>query len=317
MTLPTIVKADPLPWLLEEDNPSVRYLTLVHLLRRPPEDAEARAAREAIRTSRWVQAICADQRRDGAWLGGDFYVPKGRATFWRLSLLGDLGLTLADHCDLVRRGCEFIFRHQGDDGAFRRMRRQEDGRWARDKDDMPCTQARIVRALIQLGYGDDPRTKRAIAWLVRTQREDGAWLCDRRNDRHGCLRAAVDYLRAIELFPPMKKNPTTRQAAEFVTSLLLQPGMGRFHVAEQWTVFEFPYFNYGLVPALSALLQVGMPPTDPSLARAIECVRGRQREDGTWALDAAPRGPTDLGRVGEPNKWLTLDALRVLAMAGG
>lgn len=34
--------------------------------------------------------------------------------------------------------------------------------------------------------------------------------------------------------------------------------------------------------------------------------------DGTWPLDQTPpHPPLDFGRPGEPNKWLTLDALRV------
>lgn len=310
----TRLKTDPVPWLLEPDNPSVRYFTLTDLLARPPDDPQVRQARTAISTSSIVQTICAGQRRDGAWLGSDFYIPKGLATFWRLTLLGDFGLTLAEDSDLVRKACEFMFRHQSKDGCFRRVRRRE-GRLVRERADVPCTQARIVRALIQLGYGNDPRTKRAIAWLVHTQRDDGAWLCTGPNPRRGCLRATIDYLRAMELFPAMKTNSATRRAAEFVASLLLQKRMGRLHVSEAWTVFEFPYFNYSLIPTLLALLRLGTPADHPSIAPAIRYVLERQRDDGTWSLDAAPRAPVDLGRAGKPNKWLTLDALRMLKAA--
>jgi hypothetical protein len=307
----TRLKANPIPWLLELDNPSVRYFTLTDLLDRSPEDPEICQARATIRTSPMVQTICAGQRRDGGWLGVDFYVPKGLATFWRLALLGDLGLTIAEARDLVRRACEFMFRHQSKDGCFRRVRRRE-GRLVRERADVPCTQARIVRALVQLGYGDDPRTKRAIAWLIHTQRDDGTWLCTGLNPRRGCLRATIDYLRAMELFPAMKHNTSTQRAAEFVASLLLQARMGRFHVSEAWTVFEFPYFNYSLIPTLLALLRLGMPADYPSIAPAIHYVLERQRDDGTWSLDVAPRAPVDLGRASEANKWLTLDALRMI-----
>ena len=40
--------ADPIPWLLEGDNPSVRYFTLTDLLEAAPDDAEVVAARRAI-----------------------------------------------------------------------------------------------------------------------------------------------------------------------------------------------------------------------------------------------------------------------------
>lgn len=307
------LKGNPIPWLLEENNPCVRYFALADLLQRPAHDPAVHSSRRAILDAPFVQAVCSEQCPNGAWPGTDYYLPKGCGTFWRLTLLGDLGLSLANHCDLVRAACEFSFRHQAENGAFQRIRRQK-ARELKLRGE-PCTQARFVRALAQLGYGEDPRTKRAIAWLVHTQRDDGAWLCERRNMEHGCLRATVDYLRAVELFPTMHKNPTTRRAAEWVADRLLQPSMGRYHVREAWNVFEFPYFNYSLIPTLHALLQTSLGADHPLIARALDYLLERQRDDGTWALDAAPRCPADLGRVGEPNKWLTLDALRVLRLA--
>ncbi len=308
------LRADPTPWLLEPDNPSVRYFALTDLLDHAPNDPEARAARAAIRTCPVVQAICAGQRRDGAWLGPDFYLPKGLGTFWRLTLLGELGLTLAEDAALVRAACEFMFRHQSADGCFRRAQRRA-GKLVRERAQVPCTHARTVRALIQLGYGDDPRAKRAIGWLVRTQRADGAWLCSGPNPRRGCLRATIDYLRAMELYPAMKQNPATQRAASLVASLLLQSKMGRFHVSEAWDVLEFPYFNYSLIPTLLALLRVGMSPEHPAIALAMRWLLERQRDDGTWILDRARRAPAEFGRAGEPSKWLTLDALRVIKTA--
>ncbi|PJH75186.1 MAG: nitrogen fixation protein NifH, partial [Anaerolineae bacterium CG_4_9_14_0_8_um_filter_58_9] len=56
-----------LDWLLEPDNPSVRYFTLRHLLDRPEDDAEVQAARRAIMTSEPVQKILAAQNSEGYW----------------------------------------------------------------------------------------------------------------------------------------------------------------------------------------------------------------------------------------------------------
>jgi hypothetical protein len=36
----SVLKADPTRWLLEEDNPSVRYFTLRDILERPERDPE-------------------------------------------------------------------------------------------------------------------------------------------------------------------------------------------------------------------------------------------------------------------------------------
>ena len=56
---PALLQADSLPWRLEPDNPSVRYLTLRDVLSRPEDEPELAATREAILSSSQVQAILA------------------------------------------------------------------------------------------------------------------------------------------------------------------------------------------------------------------------------------------------------------------
>lgn len=55
---------------------------------------------------------------------------------------------------------------------------------------------------------------------------------------------------------------------------------------------------------------------DPRLADAIDHLRSRRREDGTWPVDWALGGRTwfemDEG-PSRPSRWVTLRALRVLA----
>ncbi len=70
------LNADPLPWLLEPDNPSVRYFALRDLLDRPEHDADLRAARAAIMDSEPVRAILAARHADGYWVKpGPGYTP--------------------------------------------------------------------------------------------------------------------------------------------------------------------------------------------------------------------------------------------------
>ena len=87
------LRGDPIPWLLEPENPSVRYWTLVDLLDRPADDPEALGARAAIPTFPPVAQLLAAQKRDGLWVKRDYYLPKYNGTFWVLSVLADLGLT--------------------------------------------------------------------------------------------------------------------------------------------------------------------------------------------------------------------------------
>jgi len=299
-----------LPWLLEPENPSVRYWTLRDLLDRPADDPEVRAAQAAIPTSPPVAELLAAQKSDGYWFGKDYYLPKHYGTFWVLSVLADLGLT-ADN-EQVRRGCEFLFTHQRDDGEFCRRRRVVGQGLVWEAQAEPCTHARIVRFLMQFGYGDDPRTRAAIDWLLTSQRDDGMWLCHWARGRYGCLRATLDYLRAAVLDAATAAHPATARAAAAIYDLLLQPRMGRYHVGDLWTILEYPYFGYSVISALDALARLGYTLDQPKIAQALAYLLSRQSPDGTWPLDQRPsRPPFDVGQPGTPNKWLTLDALRV------
>lgn len=62
----THLKADPIPWLLEPENPSVRYWTLTDLLDWPTDD-EIQEARAAIAGQPLVREILERQGADGHW----------------------------------------------------------------------------------------------------------------------------------------------------------------------------------------------------------------------------------------------------------
>ncbi|WP_347756784.1 hypothetical protein [Agrococcus sp. ProA11] len=53
------------------------------------------------------------------------------------------------------------------------------------------------------------------------------------------------------------------------------------------------------------------------MGEALELVHAKRDEDGRWPLDVKHGGDAvnDYGAVGEPNRWITLRALRVLRWA--
>jgi hypothetical protein len=300
----------PFDWLLEPQNPSIRYWTLVDLLNRPASDPEVIMARAAILDAPPVAQLLSDQKRDGYWVKRDYYLPKHYGTFWVLTVLADLGLTAED--ERIRRGCEFMFTYQREHGGFCRRRRVQGRGMMWDDQPGPCTHARVVRFLIQFGYAEDPRTQMALDWLLGTQREDGMWLC-RYGRGHGCLRATLDYLRVAALYPALTAHPVTARAAATVQGLLMAPRMGRYHVKDKWRILEYPYFDYSLISALDALGRLGYECQQPQLAAALEYLVSRQLPNGAWPLDQSVScPPLDVGKPGAPNKWLTLDAWQML-----
>src|SRR5262249_44661300 len=96
-----------IPWLMDSPTPSIRYLTLRHLLERSEDNAEVQAAREAINSSGAVPRILKKQTDEGHWEGDPgWYGPKYKGTHWSMMLLPELA---ADPTDpQIRRGVEFM-----------------------------------------------------------------------------------------------------------------------------------------------------------------------------------------------------------------
>jgi hypothetical protein len=306
---------DPLPWLLEPGDPSIRYWTLRDVLDRPADDAEVVRVHETIAGHAPVAALLSAQKKAGYWIKRDYYLPKHRGTFWTLSVLADMGLT-AEHKQ-VARACEFMFTFQREDGAFCRRRRVAGQGIVWAESPGPCTHARIVRFLIQFGYGQDPRVRQGIDWLLDAQREHGMWDCGR-PERPGCLRATFDVLRVAALDAEAAAHPAVALGAEKLADLLMERGMTKYHVGIPWTVFQYPYFDYGLIPALDALARLSYTLDHSKVAAATDYLLSRQQPDGTWHLDEIPdRPPLELGQAGTPHKWITLDALRAIKILSG
>jgi hypothetical protein len=84
---------------------------------------------------------------------------------------------------------------------------------------------------------------------------------------------------------------------------------------KRWFLFGFPVFYVtDLLQNIEALAGLGFG-RDPRLAEALGVVRGKQDAAGRWPLEHSyypGQTGTRFGLRGEPNKWITLRALRVL-----
>ncbi len=82
-----------------------------------------------------------------------------------------------------------------------------------------------------------------------------------------------------------------------------------------WLRFAFPHwYHYDILRALDYLRDAGVEP-DERVAEAIGVVEGHRDPDGRWPLQSVHAGEAyfqmeDGG--GEPSRWNTLRALRVL-----
>ena len=345
------MKADPIPWLLETDNPSVCYLTLRYLLDRPEDDPEVREASAAIPRSRVVDRIFARQSPGGFW--GDPatpYQPKYKATYWTLMTLGHLGLSRED--ERVQRAVEYVFRFQQPEGGFAEhgeeaARREyvRKARKARQRGKKPpeepvfiadsihqatlsCLTGNMVAALLRLGYESDLRLWRAVDWLVSIQNADGGWLCPywkaHIKDTHSCFYGTICPLEALAEIPEDKRPPAVREAAARGAEFLLMHRLYRadhhdFQVINpNWLKLAFPWFyGYNILRGLWVLTKLGY--RDKRMEDALMVLREKQTPEGKWVLESTPYGrmQANLEKKGQPSKWITLYALWVLKATDG
>ncbi|MDO8671026.1 MAG: nitrogen fixation protein NifH, partial [Dehalococcoidia bacterium] len=87
------LNGDPVPWLLEDDNPAVKHLALRWLLDRPADDAEVVQARAATMEIGPIVAILRAQHPDRYWVKpGPGYATKYNGTVWQVIFLDQMGV---------------------------------------------------------------------------------------------------------------------------------------------------------------------------------------------------------------------------------
>ena len=318
-----------LSWLLEADQPGVRFRTLTELLHRPKNDPQVQAARREIPERGWVAEILARRDPAGWWVREKgLYEPKYISTNWNLLALSDLGATRA--IPAVRASCELWMDRSPLKGGGVGGNPKGKGHH--------CFTGNMARALIRFGYGDDPRVRKALEWLVQTSHPKGGWTCWSFGDGPSPGRTLDSWegLSAFAAYPRSKWTPAMKEcverAAEFYLDRELHRQGARY---DPWYRFHWPvHYYYDVLVGLDILTTLGYG-DDPRLGFALDLLRKKRRSDGRWNLDAVhpdvegpparwyaahPQRrpiPLALEKVDRPSKMITLTALKVLAAVDG
>ena len=162
-------------WLLQENQPSIRYYAFVDLLGRKQNDPEVREAYSKIPLKGWARDILKLQKPKGYWepkepswskdiLGWIEFLfrPKFVATNWRALVLADLGLTSKDK--RIKKIADLFFDYKLRLGSSFNFFTEE-----------PCIVGNAARMMTRFGYSDDYRVKKLFDRLLEDQREDGGW----------------------------------------------------------------------------------------------------------------------------------------------
>lgn len=318
---------DPMPdspiiqWLLDGD-PAIRWQVLADLLGAPAEEVAAERARVA--SEGWGARLLALQGADGAWAGAAWN--RGwDSTMHVLTLLRELGLDPASGA--ARRAVGLVH-----DGV--RWRGWDWGGIWRGPDFVgapffagevePCINGQVAASGAY--FGQD--VQQIIVRLLAEQLADGGWNCaaadgstrSSYNTTICVLEALLECERAGRAIPAVTAARLRGQDYLLERHLWHRRTTGEVIARDRkggadWTRFAFPtWWHYDVLRGLEYLRRADVAP-DGRVAEAIALVVSKRDAGGRWPLEARYPGvmPVELDEAeGQPSRWNTLRALRVL-----
>lgn len=320
-----------LDWLLEPDEPGVRYLALRDVVVAAGKELET--ARKKAQAEGPIAQLLDKMNPEGYWhQPGPGYYPKYNGTIWSVILLAQLGADM-EMDERIEKACSYVLEHSlTAHGQF-----TIDGRPSGTVD---CMQGNLCWALTAIGVSDE-RLDKAYDWMARTTTGEGiAPMEDKKaplryysgkcgpnfacgaNNKQPCAWGATKVMLAFSVLPDKKKTPAIERAIKTGIDFLLgtDPAKAEYPTgyaskpSGNWWKFGFPVFYItDLLQIAEALAGLGYA-NDRRLANAIDLIKSKQDAEGRWALEYDYAGKIDLdfGPKKQPNKWVTLRAMRVL-----
>ncbi len=297
-----------LNWLLDGDS-SIRWQTLRDLCETPVNEYEKVRAEIAVQD--WGARLLSKQDPSGTWAGG-LYSPKWISTTYTLLLLKRLGLQ-PEHPQALK-GCALLidkgFYHDGGI-AFSES-------WSRGE---TCVTGMVLSILSYFRYQDE-RTNRLVEHLLEHQMKDGGWNCQAyKGATHSSFHTTISVLEGLREFEKIvdEKTAEIQKAQQTGREFLLQHRLFRSSktgeiVKPVFTRFSFPpRWHYDILRALDYFQECNAE-RDERLIDAIEIIHKKRKKDGRWLLQSHHPGKVffDMEKVGEPSRWNTLRALRIL-----
>ena len=336
------IKGDVIHWLLENENPPVRYLTLTKLLNYPETASDVRQTKARFMEYNVTQGILKHSQE--FWKDDDRAYWKYTGKYWQLIFLGQF---MADGKDpRIAEGTHHILKKR---------------KWVM-KSGGQCLTANLLAAFRRLGYGDHPvviEETEALANRIVTDRGIKCTAMDCSLLSH-CYMAVPKILLLLAEIPAQKRSVNVNLAIALLVQTLLENEIYVYvpsarkewrkildkapkradlpegetvknwifkqkdafldshdlsaRIAKQgWVNFGFPlHYNSDILEAMYAMALLETPMT-PQLKRPLEIIRDKMTPDGKWVMENSLNGKmwADVEEKGKPSKWITYFALYV------
>jgi hypothetical protein len=313
----TILREDgvnAVDWLLNAE-PAIRWQAMRDLTDASPAaivKERARVAGEGIGAE-----ILALQQPDGTWRRAN--TPAWLSTLFTLLLLRATGVdhTQPTVASAVARCSELRWDHP--DGCWNLHAKTTGGNPFFEGEEEPCINGGVLALGGYFGRPAESLPQR----LMSEQLADGGWNCEAPRSTRSSFHTTICVLEGLlEYERAAAPTPETTAARKRGEEYLLQRGLFRrlstgVVVNPVFLELAFPpRYRYDVIRALDYFRDAaGEAQPDPRLRDAIRVIESKRQPDGRWLLDHAydESLPLQTGETaGEPSRWNTLRALRVL-----
>ncbi len=336
-----VIEQKTVDWLLEKDNPPVRYLTMTELLGEAENSEEVRLAKQDLMDYEVTKAIL--EKSDEFWNGGEKAYWKYTGKYWQIIFLGQF---LANGNDPRIR-----------DGTLETI---EERKWIHKRGGQ-CLTANMLAAFIRLGFGDHPVVKRETENLAERIVKDRGVDCEVMEysllsrchmsipkqllcfglipKQSSVMQEAMDMLskelvswevhnyvpgnnrqwqKILKQAPKRTELPKGQTVKGWISErkedFLFTEGLGDRKPKPGWMKFGFPlHYNSDILESMYALARVNAGMSD-SLEKPLDIIAKKGTDDGRWILENSLNGKmlADVEEKGKPSKWVTFFALYVL-----
>jgi hypothetical protein len=339
-----LLKADPTDWLLEPDDPGVRYLALRDIV--DADEKELKAARTKAHREGPIATILENMNPEGYWVKpGTVYSPKCRGTVWSIISLAQLGASIEED-ERVGFACNYLL----DNAMAKGGQFSSTGEAYKT---FNCLQGNMITSLMDLGCRDT-RLDIAYEWTARTVTGEGLpqkvtgdglvhadsgpaglrlfsyvtgplFTC-RMNKGQSCAWAGAKVMLAFSRLPVKHRTGLKKRAIEAGVAYFFTndpatanfPGEMAAVPDKRWWKFHFPVIGLDLLQVAEALTALGYG-SDSRLANLLNLIREKQDNNGRWLREKnygySHKWWVKYGSINKPNKWVTVRAMRVLKRA--
>jgi hypothetical protein len=320
---------DPVDWLLDSDSdPAIRWQAMRDLT----DAAPSAIAAERARTTRegLGAAILGHQQADGSWRRDG--APAWLTTLFTMQLLRVTGADPNDPAvEKATSRLESTLRWDCTPGNWDLRPVRDTGNPFFQGEVEPCINGGVLALGGHFGHPNEKLARQ----LLSEQLPDGGWNCDapksQRSSFHSTicvLEGLLEYERAITASSGDSQThqaqhahaneiaAARRRAEDYLLdrSLYRRRSTGEIANPEFLELAFPPRYHYDILRALDYFRAAGRQ-TDPRMTEAVQLIERKRQPDGRWLLDNSYTESLALPlteSIGQPSRWNTLRALRVL-----